>query len=97
MGEMADDLTEQLWDRYYEEGGLEDVFCKYCYRGPFDWEKQPDGRWRLVTQNKRLIHHCKQYFEKRGANGHHFHNIQDSCYHHGSSNNAGLAGKEGGR
>jgi hypothetical protein len=65
MGDIADDLIDQMWDRYYEEGDLEDVFCKFCYRGPFDWEKQPDGRWRLVTQKRKLIHHCKEY-ENRG-------------------------------
>ena len=66
MGDMADLLIDQMWDRkydYQDDKSLTDVFCKYCYKGPFDWEKI-EGKWRLMTQDKHLPHHCKQYAER---------------------------------
>ena len=74
MGEMADYLIDQLFDRSHEEYGDDHyfdpsgVFCKYCHRGPYNW-KLTDNGWRLFTQKEKILHHCKAYSEVEVANG----------------------------
>jgi hypothetical protein len=63
MGEMADYYSDYLnWDSVEDHS---DVFCKYCHRGPFDWKKGEDGRWRLYTQERGKVHHCSNYLKVR--------------------------------
>ena len=70
MGDIADFINNQ-WDDYwmFEPFGQgawkynQDIFCRYCKRGPYDWVFTDHG-WRLQTQKRQLIHKCEAYLKQ---------------------------------
>ena len=59
MGDMADFCLDSAFDddSDFEQAGIS---CRYCKRGPFWWQEDDSGKWRLVTQTGKL-HSCKQH------------------------------------
>jgi hypothetical protein len=61
MGEQADYLIDDMMLSEMEEDyAVAGVQCKYCKRGPFWWQQDHLGIWRLYTE-KLHLHKCNKY------------------------------------
>jgi hypothetical protein len=65
MGEMADlILDDMMFNDDCMGPDISGVNCQYCKRGPFYWDQDHLGYWRLYTENGKL-HSCKPYKKEK--------------------------------
>lgn len=69
MGDIADWMYDQAEAAFLSGESHEhfddEIFCKYCGKGPFSWIETCDG-WRLEDDNG--IHSCEEFFKAKLKN-----------------------------